>query len=81
MKSLNEWNAVKLTFQEKLTLLQNRIYNISSVYSKLKLTTPIYQTVNVAYNDLDELNVKKLTKEIDEIWNEIKSDLIQLKKD
>lgn len=83
MKTYNEWNRLKLTFAEKVTLFQNRLYALQSAYTTMGYaqtgtmgcSTPAAPDAIAAAPDAIELMT-----ELDEIWNEMKSDIKEAKK-
>ena len=79
MKTFNEWNRLSLSFAEKMTLLQNRIYAVSSAYSGLN-STAIYSVgmgIGVSPTSATPAapDINDLVSEIDELWAEMKSDI------
>ena len=78
MKTINEWNRLKLTFAEKVTLLQNRLYSLSSAYATSVSAYPANYVGGTNAGLSTDPNV--LMGEIDDIWNEMKSDIKEAKK-
>lgn len=79
MKTFNEWNRLSLSFAEKMTLLQNRIYAVSSAYTGLS-STSIYSVgmgigVSPAATTPAAPDINDLVSEIDELWSEMKADI------
>jgi hypothetical protein len=75
MRSFNEWSRLSLSFSEKMTLLQNRIYAVSSAYSSLGGSGSAVYAVGCGSTAVASPDVNDLVSEIDELWAEMKSDI------
>jgi hypothetical protein len=81
MKTFNEWNRLTLSFSEKLTLLQSRLYAISTAYAGLNATSTSYAigisglSVNMGSTTPVSPDIADLVTEVDELWSEMKSDV------
>lgn len=84
MKTYNEWNRLKLTFAEKVTLFQNRLYALQSAYTTMGYaqtgTMISYGVGAVGCSTPAAPDAIELMTELDEIWNEMKSDIKEAKK-
>lgn len=80
MKSFNEWNRLSLSFSEKMTLLQNRIYSVSSAYSSIGGSGGGVYAVGVGGTTVVTTpDINDLVSEVDELWSEMKADIKKAK--